>query len=245
MTFVALDALFRGPLEPYRERVVPHDDPRPSLAGTALIERHILNEHLTRFARTFPDPEPRAVASIWSKHHFAALIPPTLAAYIVLGRILPTALDVVGVVTGEDGRTAAFKLRDTGARSDSSALPFAALLEGHLTPLVTALADVSGLAPRVLWSNAGNVFDFVVRQAGMEPLVDRAGLAAAERLLASRRLPSGDPNPLFEPVRIVTEGEQQRRRRRVCCLRYLHPTQSLCATCPLPRRPSDRRGPSA
>ncbi|XYD11601.1 siderophore-iron reductase FhuF [Methylobacterium sp. NMS12] len=108
--------------------------------------------------------------------------------------------------------------------------------------MVDALAAVSGVAPRVLWSNAGNIFEFVVRRTQGLPQEGGAGHAAAARVLTSRRR-SGAPNPLFEPIRYVPEagdapgGSPPRRVRKVCCLRYFIPDQSLCGACPLPARP--------
>jgi ferric iron reductase protein FhuF len=230
-----LEPLFVGPLEAYRDRLVPLDDPRPSVAGLDLLRPDVLSDRLARFARTYERPEPRAVASIWLKHHLAALLPVTVAAALLLGRTLPVALDEVEVVQDDEGRTVALKLPDAGT---PSAGEFEALVAGHLAPLIAALSGASGLAPRVAWSNAGNVLDLLVRQLGERPLADRRPHDAALALMQARRLPDGRPNPLHEPVRLVAGSDGPRRRRRVCCLRYLIPPLSLCAGCPLPAHPA-------
>ncbi|MEH3117464.1 MAG: siderophore-iron reductase FhuF [Methylorubrum populi] len=237
MTLEALAPLFTGPLAPYADRLVPASDPRPGVSGRALLDPEILAERLARFARNYEAPEPRAVASIWSKHHLASLVVPTLLAELVLGRTLPVALDAVEVIAGADGRSSAFRLRE----SDPPLAPrgrFAPLIDGHLEPLFDGLAAVSGLRPRVLWSNAGLVFDGIARQAEALPLPDRAGLDALRRLLADARRPDGRPNALHAPVRLVGPAGAASRRRRVCCLRYLIPAQGLCGTCPIETRPA-------
>lgn len=251
MILSPLNALFVGPLEGYRDRIVSAEDPRPSVRGADLLDPRVLTDQLDRFARTFAAPEPRAVASIWAKQHFSMLVVPALAANIVLDLVLPVALDAVEIVPDDGGLTRALKLRDPAAGSDgpgghtgarAPADRFGALIDAHLAPLVGALAAVSGVAPRVLWSNAGNIFEFVVRRTEGLPQAGRTGHAAAASVLTSRRR-SGVPNPLFAPIRYVPEagdapaGAPPRRVRKVCCLRYLIPDQSLCGACPLPARP--------
>lgn len=245
MTLSALNALFVGPLEGYRDRLVSAEDARPSLRGADLLDPAVLTGQLDRFARTFAEPEPRAVASIWAKQHFAMLVVPTLAASIVLDLVLPVALDTIAVIPDEGGLTRALKLHgdpagDAGVRAPADR--FGALIDGHLAPLIGALAAVSGVAPRVLWSNAGNIFEFVVRRTeGLAP-AGRTGHAAAAHVLTSRRR-AGASNPLFEPIRYLSaagaaDGPAPRRTRKVCCLRYLIPDQNLCGACPLPERPA-------
>ncbi|MCJ2036120.1 siderophore-iron reductase FhuF [Methylobacterium sp. J-068] len=238
MSLDALAPLFSGPLSAYEGRLVPFADARPGLSGTALLEPATLSAHLARFARTYPDvaPDPRAVASIWSKHHFAALVVPTLAASLILGRTLPVALDAIAVVSDAEGRTLALKLRDAGAPAPGPER-FAPLIEGHIRPLAAALAAVSGLAPRVIWGNAGNVLDAILNKAELAAACDPSGLAAARDLIRHRCGPDGRPNPLFDAVRYVGP-EAATRQRKVCCLRYLIPAQTLCAACPLPARPA-------
>jgi ferric iron reductase protein FhuF len=235
MTLPELDPLFAGPLEAYRGRLVPLEDPRPSIAGSDLLRPEVLGDRLARFARTYARPEPRAVASIWLKHHLAALLPVTVAAAVLMGRTLPVALEAVEVVEDAEGRTVALKLSDAGT---SFAGNLESLVDGHLAPLIAAVSAASGLAPRVAWSNAGNVLDLLVRQLGELPLADRGPHDAAADLMRGRRLPNGRPNPLHEPVRLVPGPDGPRRQRRVCCLRYLIPSLSLCAGCPLPARPA-------
>ena len=238
MSLDALAPLFSGPVSAYGDRLVPFTDARLGLPGTALLEPATLSGQLARFARTYPDaaPDPRAVASIWSKHHFAALIVPTLAASLILGRTLPVALSAIEVVSDADGRTIALKLANAGIRITGPGR-FAPLIADHIRPLADALAAVSGLAPRVVWGDAGNVLDAILGKAELAAACDPSGLAAACDLIRLRRGPDGHPNPLFDAVRHVGPAPGT-RRRKVCCLRYLIPTQSLCAACPLPARPA-------
>ena len=90
-----------------------------------------------------------------------------------------------------------------------------------------AVAQASGLAPKVLWSNVGNWFDGL---AGEAEAMGAAGAGDARALLGLERAPDGTRNPLFAAVRHTPKG----RKRKVCCLRYLMPELDLCDTCPLP-----------
>ncbi|MDE1571166.1 siderophore-iron reductase FhuF [Aquabacter sediminis] len=224
----ALAPLFRGPLAPYAEALRLETD-SAAHPGSVLSDPPFLTAQTRLFARRFAQPERRAVASLWMKHHVSAVLTPVLAANLLLGRQMPVALEEIQVLPGPDGIAKALILRHPGtpiSRDDPHAR-FAPLLEGHVAPLVKALAKASGIAPKVLWSNVGNWFDGLVGEA---EAMGAEGVGEARALLALERAPDGTRNPLFAAVRHTREG----RKRRVCCLRYLIPELDLCDTCPLP-----------
>lgn len=103
--------------------------------------------------------------------------------------------------------------------------------------MIDSLARASGLTRRVLWSNAGNLFERVIGHCAQLLGEAHPGVRQGRELLARRRLVAGAINPLAEPVRYLADGTRQ---RRVCCLRYLIPTLPYCETCPLDRDPAVR-----
>ncbi|MET0314515.1 MAG: siderophore-iron reductase FhuF, partial [Hansschlegelia sp.] len=151
-------------------------------------------------------------------------------------------LDGVGVNADDQGRTRQIVLPEAGGPFEAAEdeTRFDALVDGHLTPLIDALATIAGCSPKVFWSNAGNVFEYVIASAGglgADPRAVEAGVA----LMAGRRR-RGRSNPLFAPISYPPDG---RRVRRVCCLRYFAPDVGYCGTCPISQDPHggvDRQG---
>lgn len=224
-----LAPLFRGPLAPYADALRLSADNASGRPGTELADPSALKPQLDRFAHRFVTPEPRAVGSLWLKHHISAVLTPVLAANLLLGRQMPVALDDIRFLPGPDGVAVALVLPHAGEpviRMDPFAR-FGTLLEGHIAPVVRAAAKASGATPKVLWSNVGNWFDLL---AGQAAAMGAVGADDARTLLAEAHNPDGTRNPLFAPVRHTPEG----RRRKVCCLRNLIPELELCETCPLP-----------
>lgn len=232
-----LARIFTGDLAIVAGMLAQADDPRETIAGTDLLDADVLGALIARFARNYAEPERRAVASQWSKWHFSTLLTPFLAASLVANHRMPTALADLDVVLSPDGRTAALRLRHEGdAIGPSDAFDrFEPLLTDHLEPVISALAAASGIAPRVLWSNAGNIFEQVLQrlQAALGP--DHPAIAETVELLDTRKWRDGRPNRLFEPVRYRKVGADLKRQRRVCCIRYLIPSLDYCKTCPLDR----------
>lgn len=228
MTIPALAGLFRGPLEPFADSLTlePVEGAR---AGADLLDPDTLRGLIERLATQYGDGDRRAVASLWSKSHFSTLMPAALAANLLLGLDLPVALGEVAVATDEHGATSRIVLSGAGRPFEPGIgeARFERLIEGHLEPLIATLSAVSGASKKVFWSNAGNVFDFIVRGAGNLG-ADPAGVEAGLALMAERRR-RGRPNPLYAPVSYPPGG----RLRRVCCLRYLAPDVGYCGTCPI------------
>jgi ferric iron reductase protein FhuF len=231
----ALAPIFVGPLADFADRLVLADDPRPGVRGSDLLDPAVLGPILERFARRYDQPEPRAVASMWSKFHFWMLLTPVVAASLLLEHRLPTDLDGIQVIIAPDGQTTAFRLPHGGGRATPADgfERFGTLVDGHIDPLIRAVSAQSGASAKVLWSNVGNLFENLLRQIEDSGMARGPGPAQARALLASRDWPGRRGNPLFEPVRYVERDGQQKRLRRVCCIRYLIPSLELCSTCPL------------
>jgi ferric iron reductase protein FhuF len=240
----AFAKLFSGDLAVYADRfVLAHERP-PACPGSDLADPERLAMLLARFgARRYPGGDRRAVASLWAKQHFATLLPPFLAITLLAEQDIDVGLAAIGCSFSEEGVTQSIHLADAGrpARPNDAFERFQPLMDRHLTPMIAALAAASGVSRKVLWSNAGNMFDFIVRR--IERVVGaRPPVADALALMAAKRLPDGRPNPLYDPVR-YSSGEVAARMRRVCCIRYLIPELGYCSTCPLPQARSRTASP--
>lgn len=231
-----LESLYTGPLEHLAPPLVLSQAPRGAMQGAALRDPARLDALLTRFAAEYGHGDRRGVASLWSKWHFNALLAPTLAVNLLLDRELPIALERVHVVLSPERRAERLCLEHAGSplASRSGLARFLPLLDGHLAPLIEVLSGLSGAAPRVFWSNVGNVFEYFIGVIKQHPLASAAAIDEARLLLDSRQLPDGRRNPLYRPVRYIesSDGEVQ-RVRKLCCLRYLLPEVSYCGNCPL------------
>lgn len=232
----ALAPFFHGKLAAIAESLVLEDDPRPYVAGTALLDEARLRQMLDAFAANYAEPDAQAVATQWSKWHFSQFLPPVLIANIAADWLMPTAIGRVGIVLSPDSRTLAIRLPGEDARTFFSdpLQRFLPLVDDHLGPLITAISRASGLPAKTLWSNAGNVAESIVGECAAFLGETHPGVADAKALFATRVWPDGRKNDLFEPVRYG----QGRRRRRLCRLRYRMAPLQLCKSCPLDSIPS-------
>lgn len=234
-----LAAALSGPLAFARDCLATPDDRRAALPCAALCEPETLATVAAPFTERLSRQDRHASLSMWSQYYFARLIYPVLGASLLLGRDLPAAAGDMAVVLGPDGAPAAFRLAHAGqpCAAPRGCGRFAALVRGHLEPLVRAMAAASGASPRLFWCNAGIRCDHVLR------LLDgHADTLPAQRLLFG--LPhwaeegdSGEawPNPLPQTVRHVEDEGVPAVRRRVCCLRYrLAGFEAGCPSCPSP-----------
>jgi ferric iron reductase protein FhuF len=233
----ALAPLFVGEFAEYRNVLTLKDDPRASLPLTTLLTGECFDVQLARFARQYGGGDRRALASLWSKHYFTRLIPPVVAASLILEWQLPLHLEHIDVVLDENGLPQAFKLPHAGHRRDClPGEPFArfdSLIEGHLRPMIDTLAHHVRLSPKVLWSNAGNYFEWLLGVLGKA--MPDADLSDGHAVIGATHLPDGRRNPLFQPViyREVPGQAEPRRQRRICCLRYRVHGVVHCGNCPL------------
>jgi ferric iron reductase protein FhuF len=207
-----------------------------TLPGSALLDREALAGLLWRFTASLCEGADRlAVASIWSKYLFSLFSIPTLAANLLLERALPVRPEQLRIEPGERGEMARLWLRDGGQAlaSRAPAIRFATLFDELCAPLIEALAELSGLSAKVFWSNLGHYVEYVGQTCSRHPRFPDAG-APLLRYLDSRILPDGRRNPLHQPVRYLDlGGEAPARVRRLCCVKYRLPGESLCGGCPL------------
>ncbi len=226
-----LRAVLTGDLARFNAGLAGPADPRGGIGADALLDAAMLADIVARFEAKFGAADRRAILSMWSLIYFSTALPPLLAANILLGVEPALGLDRVTFIIAPNFRIDALRIGAEVRRLDDApaGFRFDRLIGDHLVPFIDLVADRVGVTRRVLWSNAGNVFEafcaLLERAAG-----SRAGLDDARDLLARPSLACGARNPLFAPVRYVAD----RRVRRVCCLKYLIPEQKLCGVCPLP-----------
>jgi ferric iron reductase protein FhuF len=207
--------------------------------------------------RIVPGVEPRALMSQWSKFYFRAIAPAALAIAIVHGRTLTLDPAACGIVLREGlpvrVRFAPDSWVPPSPGDDASDVPpaserFASLIHVHLPAAILAMHRASGVSQRVLWSNAGNLLEFIVAQMRKVPsLASRA--SSDYTWLFDGDAGFGQPadNPLYRTVRYVNPPSAAiatiaapMRARRVCCLRYQLAGKGtrcdealLCGACPL------------
>lgn len=200
----------------------------------------VFSSVLNRFGEQYPDSDRRGLASVWSKYYFIKLIPPVVAASLILDHRLPLRLDQLQVMLGEQGMPLGFKLPDPGQRwapAPSDAFQrFDDLLEGHLRPFIDTVATLTRLSPKVLWSNAGNYLEWLL--GVLASAIPHADLSHGHDLLNAPTLQDGRRNPLYQPVRYIRIAghAELKRQRRVCCVRYRVNGLAFCENCPLVKR---------
>ena len=194
-----------------------------------------LQSMLNRFAERYHEPEPRAVASQWSKLYFSRLILPAAAAAILFDWQLQLDLSTMRIAMDDDGGNIRFGLPSKGIQGaiHNPGERFSFLADAHLRHVIPVLSDVSGLPPKVLWSNAGNILENVVQRSAALLGSEHHGVRDGRNYLKIRRFEDGSFNPLFEPVRYIDHNGEVLRKRRICCFRYFIPALSICKTCPL------------
>jgi ferric iron reductase protein FhuF len=232
-----LAGLFRGDLAPMGAALVVNDHACGFELVADLTQHDRLSEILQRFSTIYQRPEPRAVASQWSKIYFSKLIVPTVAASLILNWRLPLDVDETGVTLDDLGRPETFCLTHAGLAitPQTAEERFFFLTHAHIAPVISSISRTSGLSHKVLWSNAGNVVENVISY--LEKIAPTNSSVEQARLhLATRRLSDGEMNPLFEPARYLMLDGAKIRKRRVCCIRYLMPCLEYCKTCPILKR---------
>jgi len=230
-----LDSCFTGAFA-YLGEAVRRDTEGAGVAGASLRDGATLDALLLRFAERHPGGERRALVSMWSQWHFAAVVVPAVATILLTGRSLPVALSEARFALHDDGRTAAILLGPAAELAPAGVHGrFDALIEGHVAPLIRLLATQFPVSARLMWTNAAVRFAWAVQQCAERSDVDRDAIAEAEDLLTTALTPAGVRNPLHDTLRpspLVAIAECQ---RRVCCLRYLLPGVVDCGSlCPLP-----------
>ena len=226
--FNDLNRLLAGDLSRFQAGLAGPTDPRPGLRADELLDRPSVAAIIARYDAKFGKTDPRAIMSMWASAYFTDAIPPLLTANVLLDRAPKLEIDQVTFIMAPSLRIQAVKIKPDLLPIGDADDRFDSLVFGHLAPLIDLVAQRGGITRRVLWSNAGNVFEAFLRKL-RNTTTERPGFAQANRLLASPIWRVGEQNPLFQPVRYP----QGRRIRRVCCMRYLIPREKVCGVCPL------------
>jgi len=220
------------------ERMPDGADPDPATPDR-------IDAALVRFAAGWDDPEPRAVATQFSKYWFRAAIPPSLICAAGWRAAPDVALQKLALTADQAGIPHLVAPDDPAvgvAPADGEAV-MTRLMADNLEPLVAALVARSGLAPRVFWSNAGNVIAWYLDQLRANPPTAGGARALAASWVEARAHPRFDGrNPIFRPLVETTDAAGNAKvQRRICCARYLSDDLDLCASCPLSSAPAARR----
>ncbi|WP_036002096.1 siderophore-iron reductase FhuF [Paraburkholderia caribensis] len=208
---------------------------RVPLTQLATQREAILDAMLLRYGGD-PERHARALLSQWSKYYFGLAVPAALVSALVLQRPLDMYPARCLLLLREGMPEALYLPHDALADpTDDPARRYGSLVDEHLRGVIDLLASMTKIAPRVLWSNVGNLLDTLFGQCAAMPGAARD----AAWMFGSSALFGGDePNPLRVPVRDVTPRSTLLpapfRARRVCCVRYEIPGEDqLCASCPL------------
>jgi ferric iron reductase protein FhuF len=230
----SLSPILFGEMKHFAHTLVLSDDTRPAIPGPALLESSTMDELLTRAAAHLGEGDIRARMSLWSIDYVHALMPLAVVGRLVLNRELPIALDDIALILDDEAMPTAIRLRDEGTfnRKRDPYLMFGPMIDGNLRPLFDAWAAHAGIASRVLWTNAANLFEAILREIEKLPLLGRRLTVNANRLLTDSHWPDGSRNPFRNPVLYRSEHPTNPRWRRVCCVRYLIPRYDYCSNCP-------------
>lgn len=231
-----LAPLYTGPLAWLQGRtLLTADAPADTVAACDVFTPAGLDRMIDLHAVNYPPGDRRAVLSLWSKYYLAAAIYTPVAAHLMLGRVLPTPLDQIGLVLAGTGEVQQLVLPHAGepAPEADASERFLPLIDNNLAPAIEAMAAHNGLSPRVYWSNAGHYFHHLAQTLAEMPGAPPAARDAAD-MMQLRRLADGRRNPLFQPVQ-SRPGASGRRRmmRRLCCVRFRLDGLGYCENCPV------------
>lgn len=230
-----LSHMFQGPFAALGETLSINTAPTMPLSDFCSSMQ--VQETLEIFARRWLEPDPRVVATQWSKTYFSTLLPAVLLPCLLHDWHLPLSPETMGIRISSAGAVSGFELSSPGRhRNVLEEAPgrFDFLVTEHLRPAIGMLAAATLLPAKVLWSNAGNVFENVVGRASSLLGHNHPAVSEAMTIMADRRDATGRTNPLFEPIRYINEGGENIRQRRICCLRYFTPELGYCKSCPKP-----------
>lgn len=232
----ALAPLFLGGFAHYGERLRLAQPDDPALPLTALLDPAVLDVQLQAFRSNFAQEDPRAVLSIWSKYYFLYLVPPVLAANLILQRDLPLDPHAMRVEMDPTGLPAVFVFADEGGPLAPPLYGldrFASLLQDNLAFMIDGWQQRYGLSGKVLWSNASRYLRWFVQE------LSRFGLpepmwAPGKSLLEAKAYADGTRNPLYQAYveRFRRDDGEPLSVRKLCCIRYLLPDTELCEDCP-------------
>ncbi len=208
--------------------------PRPIVALPELLRDETLNRLLRQVYG--PDLMPLqlpVLVSQWMKYYAMQLIPRVVAANLVDGVGWPLQLDQLGFALDERGLLDGVTFYGAASKAEQSDDPFErfAPLLRNLQQVVDRLSVYGGVAPGVLWGNAGDYLEASLRKLAR---VSDASLATGYGLLRERIRPDGQRNPLFNAITYTAGADGLAvRQRRSCCLSHRVEWVGRCDHCPL------------
>lgn len=238
-----LEPIFRGELAPLGERLmcapeIPSGAVRVSdLVGSGALLADVLNRHAKVYRVTGGDM--RAVASAWSLEYLSALLPPVVAGASMLHHGFPVAASQMWVQIDDYGESASFHIRELGTSlcGANTAQRYAPLISQHLSPLFAAIAELTRIAPKILWGNTARILEPVLDQGALLANGSASLIQDREHLLRSADWPKGTTNPMYGRQREVVRWQEGRpalvKLHRQCCLNHLLPDEGYCSICPL------------
>lgn len=175
----------------------------------------------------------RALLSQWTKYYFGFAATAGFVSAALLRRPLAMSPDKTYVVLRDGLPVAAYFEHDALQPVECDPARRYAPLVDHLNAVIETLCAMTRIAPRVLWSNAGNLLDYLFEQCA--PQFDLTDDIA---WLFGPIAADGEANPLRLPVRPAKPRAASLPNpfsaRRVCCVRYEIPGETqLCGRCPL------------
>lgn len=222
-----LNSLLSERLPAFQGRILSDAGRLRLLPVAVILEHDHMGECLSRFARSYSNQDPRAVASLWAQWYLATTWPPLVAAALLLKAV--PRLAEADLLFDQEERPVGLKI-PAEAEPGSPQRALELLIWQHGAPLLHAAAMAGGVSPRVLWSNASNVFAWTLQQ--LAALADPGQLEPAYAILEQRCLPDGRRNPLYLPE-TTKNATDVLPPRKVCCLRYLLNDFDYCSNCPI------------
>ena len=226
---------FEGPLAGFAKSLVL-DKARPVVLLSELLRGETLDRLLLQVYGPELMPGQRPVlVSQWMKYYAMQLIPPVVVASLVHRVSCPLAVDQLSFAVHERGFLNGVRFEGAPFEGSDSQDPFerfAPLLD-NLQQVIDRLSAYGGVAPGVLWGNAGDYLETCLRELAA---VSDVSLAPGYGLLRERLKPDGTRNPLFNAITYI-EGKdgQPVRQRRSCCLSHRVEWVGRCEHCPLHR----------
>jgi ferric iron reductase protein FhuF len=232
----SLAPCFTGIFVHYKDALALPGEHSSVVSGRDLLDRSISEDLLARFAEVHAGGDRRAIVSMWTQWHFGALIIPTTAAMLLLGRDLHVDLERISIAVDDKGKTAAIVLPDEEIPGISvSEGCFSRVFQNHVEPLIRHFAAQFKVSPRLLWNNASDIFEWALDQAEAIGTDQSDALHEGRSLMSNRLASNGQLNPMYGLVRHVKQVDATVRQRKLCCLRYLLPGVACCGSiCPSP-----------
>jgi len=223
-----------GSLARFGESLLADDDPRPVIAVPELLLPETLDQLLMRVygPELMPSQLP-VLVSQWSKYYFMQIIPPVVVAALVHDAHWPLSLDQVALALDERGVLDGVRFLGAGiCRAGGRGNPFERFspLLDHLQQVIEVLSTYGGVAPGVLWGNAGDYLETCLTQLAQ---VSDVSLLDGYALLNERTRPEGGRNRLFGTITYIETPTGIRRQRRSCCLSHRVEWVGRCEHCPL------------